>query len=62
VVVLLKSAVISLGGVVVHSSVRVAGNKVDEAISNYVKKKFNLLIGETTAERLKIQIANAGSF
>jgi rod shape-determining protein MreB and related proteins len=54
-----ESAVISLGGVVVHSSVRVAGNRVDEAISNYVKKKFNLLIGETTAEMIKIQIANA---
>lgn len=54
-----ESAVISLGGVVVHSSVRVAGNKVDEAIANYVKKKFNLLIGETTAETIKIQIANA---
>lgn len=54
-----ESAVISLGGVVVHSSVRVAGNKVDEAIANYVKKKFNLLIGETTAESIKIQIGNA---
>lgn len=54
-----ESAVISLGGVVVHSSVRVAGNKIDEAIANYVKKKFNLLIGETTAELIKIQIGNA---
>lgn len=54
-----ESAVISLGGVVVHSSVRVAGNKLDEAIANYVKKKFNLLIGETTSETIKIQIANA---
>src|SRR5437879_10659152 len=54
-----ESAVISLGGVVVHSSVRVAGNKVDEAIANYIKKKFNLLIGETTAESIKIQIGNA---
>lgn len=54
-----ESAVISLGGVVVHSSVRVAGNKIDEAISNYVKKKFNLLIGETTAETIKIKIGNA---
>jgi rod shape-determining protein MreB len=52
-------AVISLGGVVVHNSVRVAGNKVDEAIANYVKKKFNLLIGERTAEEIKITIANA---
>src|SRR6266550_3168552 len=54
-----ESAVISLGGVVVHSSVRVAGNKVDEAITSYVKKKFNLLIGETTAETIKIEIGNA---
>lgn len=54
-----ESAVISLGGVVVHSSVRVAGNKIDEAIANYVKKKFNLLIGETTAEMIKIEIGNA---
>lgn len=54
-----ESAVISLGGVVVNSSVRVAGNKVDESITSYVKKKFNLLIGETTAESIKIQIGNA---
>jgi len=54
-----ESAVISLGGVVVHSSVRVAGNKVDEIISSYVKKKFNLLIGETTAETIKIEVGNA---
>lgn len=54
-----ESAVISLGGVVVHSSVRVAGNKVDEAIANYTKKKFNLLIGETTSENIKIEIGNA---
>lgn len=54
-----ESAVISLGGVVVHSSVRVAGNKIDEAIANYTKKKFNLLIGETTSETIKIEIGNA---
>lgn len=54
-----ESAVISLGGVVVHSSVRVAGNKIDEAIGSYVRKKFNLLIGETTAEQIKIELANA---
>lgn len=54
-----ESAVISLGGVVVHSSVRVAGNRVDEAIASYIKKKFNLLVGETTAETIKIQIGNA---
>ncbi len=54
-----ECAVISLGGVVVHSSVRVGGNKIDEAIANYTKKKFNLLIGERTAEEIKIQIGNA---
>jgi rod shape-determining protein MreB and related proteins len=54
-----ESAVISLGGVVVHSSVRVAGNKIDEAIASYIKKKFNLLVGETTAEVIKIELANA---
>lgn len=54
-----ESAVISLGGVVVHSSVRVAGNKIDEAITSYIKRKFNLMIGETTAEQIKIEIGNA---
>ncbi len=54
-----EAAVISLGGVVVHNSVRVAGNKIDEAITNYVKKRFNLLIGERTAEEIKITIGNA---
>jgi rod shape-determining protein MreB len=52
-------AVISLGGVVVHTSVRVAGNKIEEMISNYCRKKFNLLIGERTAEEIKITIANS---
>ncbi|OGK52747.1 rod shape-determining protein [Candidatus Roizmanbacteria bacterium RIFCSPLOWO2_01_FULL_41_22] len=52
-------AVISLGGVVVHNSVRAGGNKLDEAIANYTKKKFNLLIGERTAEEIKIVIGNA---
>jgi rod shape-determining protein MreB and related proteins len=54
-----ECAVISLGGVVVHNSVRVGGNKIDEAIANYCKKKFNLLIGERTAEEIKITIGNA---
>lgn len=52
-------AVISLGGVVVHNSVRVAGNKIDEAIANYTKKKFNLLVGERTSEQIKIDLGNA---
>jgi len=54
-----EAAVISLGGVVVHNSVRVGGNKVDEAIASYLKKKFNLLIGERTAEEIKIEMGNA---
>lgn len=54
-----ECAVISLGGVVVHNSVRAGGNKIDEAIANYTKKKFNLLIGERTAEEIKIIIGNA---
>lgn len=54
-----ECAVISLGGVVVHHSVRVGGNKIDEAIANYTKKKFNLLIGERTAEEIKIEIGTA---
>lgn len=54
-----EAAVISLGGVVVHNSERVAGNKIDEAIANYTKKKFNLLIGERTAEQIKIELGNA---
>lgn len=54
-----EAAVISLGGVVVHNSVRAGGNKIDESIANYSKKKFNLLIGERTAEEIKIEMANA---
>lgn len=54
-----EAAVISLGGVVVHKSARVAGNKLDEAIANYVKKKHNLIIGERMAEMIKVTIADA---
>lgn len=54
-----ECAVISLGGVVVHNSVRAGGNKIDEAIANYTRKKFNLLVGERTAEEIKIAIGNA---
>ena len=52
-------AVISLGGIVYSRSVRVAGDKMDEAILQYVKRKYNLLIGEPTAERVKVAIGNA---
>ena len=54
-----EAAVISLGGVVVHKSVRVAGNKLDEAIQDYLKKEHNLVIGDQTAERIKIKIGSA---
>lgn len=54
-----EAAVISLGGVVVHKSVRVAGTKLDEAIIGYIKKKHNLVIGDTTAEEIKIKIGSA---
>jgi len=52
-------AVISLGGIVFSKSERVAGDKFDEAIANYIKKKFSLLIGERTSEQIKISIGNA---
>ena len=52
-------AVISLGGVVVHKSIRVAGNKIEEAIANYIRKRFNLLVGERSAEEIKVTLANA---
>ena len=51
-------AIISLGGIVVSHSIKVAGDKIDEAISQYIKRKYNLLIGEATAEHVKIQIGN----
>jgi len=54
-----ECAVISLGGVVVHDSVRAGGNKIDEAIASYIKKKFNLLVGERTSEEIKIELGNA---
>jgi rod shape-determining protein MreB len=52
-------AVISLGGIVVARSVRVGGNRFDEAIASYVRKKYNLMIGERTAEEVKITIGTA---
>jgi rod shape-determining protein MreB len=52
-------AVISLSGIVYSRSVRVAGNEMDDAIMHYLKRKFNLLIGERTAEQIKIEIGSA---
>ncbi|MEK7575591.1 MAG: rod shape-determining protein, partial [Patescibacteria group bacterium] len=52
-------AVISLGGIVASTSVKVAGNKIDQAIADYIKKNFNLAIGDRTAEDIKIKIGSA---
>jgi rod shape-determining protein MreB len=51
--------VISLGGLVYQSSVRIGGDKLDEAIVNYVRRNYGMLIGETTAERVKKEIGSA---
>ncbi|MGO1337735.1 MAG: rod shape-determining protein, partial [Leuconostoc fallax] len=52
-------ATISLGGIVSSRSIRIAGDKLDEAIANFVRNKYNVTIGEPTAERLKIEIGAA---
>lgn len=52
-------AVISLGGMVTGKSLRIAGDELNEAIINYVKKEFNVIIGETTAEEIKVTIGSA---
>lgn len=52
-------AVISLGGIVVSHSLRIAGDELDEDIVNYIKREMNLAIGETTAEQIKMQIGCA---
>ncbi len=52
-------AVISLGGIVISKSIRIAGDKMDEAIISYLKKKYSLLIGEKTSEYIKMNIADA---
>lgn len=54
-----EMAVISLGGIVASSSVRVGGNKFDMAILEYVRRKYNMAIGERTAEEIKINIGSA---
>ena len=51
-------AVISLAGIVYSRSVRIAGNEMDEAIISYIKRKYNLLVGERTAEQIKINLGN----
>ena len=55
-------AVLSLGGIVYSESVKVAGDRMDDAIMNYVKKKYNLLIGDHMAERIKVEVGSAYPF
>ena len=52
-------AIISLGGIVICESIKVGGDKFDEAIVNYIRRDFNLLVGERTAENIKMQIGTA---
>jgi rod shape-determining protein MreB len=52
-------AVISMGGIVTSNSIRVAGDRMDDAIVQYVKRRYNLFIGERTAEQVKIKVGNA---
>jgi len=54
-----EAAVISMNGIVEFASVRVGGNRIDEAVISYVKRKYNLMIGEATAEAVKIGIGSA---
>ncbi|MBS4194826.1 rod shape-determining protein [Lederbergia citri] len=53
-------AVISLGGIVTSMSIRIAGDKMDESIISYIRKAYNLLIGDRTAEAIKLEIGSAG--
>lgn len=54
-------AVISLGGIVTSESIRIGGDELDESVVGYIKREYNLMIGERTAEELKIQIGSAFS-
>jgi rod shape-determining protein MreB len=54
-----EAAVVSMHDIVVWSAIRVGGNRTDEAIINYIRKKYNLLVGEQTAEEIKIKIGSA---
>lgn len=53
------AAIISLGGIVTHRSIRVGGDDIDESIIHYIKRKYNLMIGERTAENIKINVGSA---
>src|SRR5699024_12369170 len=52
-------AVISLGGIVTSRSIKVAGNNMDHSITQYIRQKYNLMIGERTAEEIKMNIGSA---
>lgn len=54
-----EAAVIALGGVVTHKSVRIGGNKLDMAVADYLKKKHNMVVGDQTAENIKIKLGSA---
>ncbi|RSK28015.1 rod shape-determining protein [Bacillus sp. HMF5848] len=54
-------AIISLGGIVTSQSIRVAGDEMDEAISQYIRKTYNLMIGDRTSEAIKMEVGSAGS-
>ena len=54
-----KTAVVTGGGVAVSKSLKIAGDACDKAIADYIRKKFNVLIGETTAEEIKLEIGSA---
>jgi rod shape-determining protein MreB and related proteins len=53
-------AIISLGGIVTSQSIRVAGDEMDEAIISYIRKNYNLMIGDRTAETIKVEVGSAG--
>lgn len=57
-----EMAIISLGGLVLNKSLRMAGNEFDQHIVNYIKHRYNLLIGERTAEEIKLEIGNVMEF
>ncbi|MEL3974385.1 rod shape-determining protein [Rossellomorea oryzaecorticis] len=54
-------AIISLGGIVTSQSIRVAGDEMDDAIINYIRKTYNLMIGDRTAETIKMEVGSAGN-
>lgn len=53
-------AIISLGGIVTSQSIRIAGDEMDDAIINYIRKTYNLMIGDRTAEAIKVEVGSAG--